>query len=187
MIVGIFVGGSATRMGGAPKGLLPAVDTGEALVLRSQRLARELGHVPVLVGAGAAYHAALPTLLQLPDQPEGVGPLGGLAALLRYAGDTPAIALACDMPYISAALLTRISAYPNHAAVVAARGQAGFWEPLCARYDSPRVLPALQLALEEGVRSFQTLLRRLAVAELALSDAERRELTDWDAPDDIGN
>jgi molybdopterin-guanine dinucleotide biosynthesis protein A len=186
VIVGIFVGGSASRMGGAAKGLLPAPDTGEALVLRSERLVRELGHLPVLVGAGSAYQAALPSLTQLPDQPQGVGPLGGLSALLRHAGEAPAIALACDMPHISAALLARISAYPSDAVVVAARGQAGFWEPLCARYDSPRVLPALAQALDEGVRSFQALLRRLPVAELLLSEDERRALTDWDAPEDIG-
>lgn len=185
MIVGIFVGGAASRMGGAAKGLLPAPDTGEALVLRSQRLARELGYVPVLVGASAAYGAALPALTQLHDEPEGVGPLGGLGALMRFAGEQPVIALACDMPRVSAALLARLAAHDEAAEVVAARGEAGFWEPLCARYDSPRVLPVLREALAEGVRSFQGLLRRVRVSELVLGDDERRELSDWDTPEDV--
>jgi choline dehydrogenase len=41
-VLGVFVGGRSTRMGGHPKGLLAAPDTGEALVVRAVRLAREI-------------------------------------------------------------------------------------------------------------------------------------------------
>jgi hypothetical protein len=42
-LAGIFVGGAARRMDGAPKGLLPAPDTGEALVVRAARCCVEAG------------------------------------------------------------------------------------------------------------------------------------------------
>ena len=185
MIVGIFVGGRATRMGGKPKGLLPAPDTGEPLVLRSTRLARELGFTPVLVGAADAYRTLLPDLTCLADAPSGIGPLGGLMALLRWAGASPAIALACDMPMISAELLARLAAHPSRAQVLAARGASGLWEPLCARYSSAEIAPELTRALDAGVRSFQALFARLVLEELTLSPMERAALVDWDTPEDV--
>jgi molybdopterin-guanine dinucleotide biosynthesis protein A len=185
MIVGIFVGGRARRMGGRPKGLLPAPDTGEPLVVRSARLARALGFTPVLVGTADAYRAALPELTCLADAPAGVGPLGGLSALLGFAGAEPVIALACDMPLISESLLSRLAAHPSTAQVLAARGPDGLWEPLCARYASPELAAGLARALSAGVRSFQALFSRLHCEELALSDAERAALVDWDTPEDV--
>jgi molybdopterin-guanine dinucleotide biosynthesis protein A len=69
--------------------------------------------------------------------------------------------------------------------VVAARSSAGRWEPLHARYDARAVLPVLRTALAQGVRSFQKLFALLDVEELALSAEERRELVDWDSPEDM--
>ncbi|HEX6245854.1 MAG TPA: molybdenum cofactor guanylyltransferase [Polyangiales bacterium] len=185
MIVGIFVGGRSSRMGGVPKGLLPAPDSGEPLVVRSVRIIRQAGHTPVLVGAADAYHAALPDLSRVADEPAGVGPLGGLNALLRAAGRASAIAIACDMPFVSSALLKRLAAYPSTAPVLAARNDAGKWEPLCARYDAERVRPVLERALERGGRSFQGLLARVAVEVLELGEGERTALLDWDTPEDV--
>jgi molybdopterin-guanine dinucleotide biosynthesis protein A len=185
VIVGIFVGGKSSRMGGAAKGLLPAPDTGEALVVRSQRLALELGHRPVLVGAADAYRSLLPQLACIADAPGGVGPLGGLGGLLRFAEGQPVIALACDMPYVSGALLSRLTTYTGPADALAARGTTGLWEPLCALYHAARALPRLESALAHGERSFQALFARLTVEELSLRDHERDALRDWDVPDDV--
>lgn len=184
MIVGIFVGGQSSRMGGRPKGLLLAPDSGEPLVLRSARLARSLGFTPVLVGAGHAYRTVVPDLPIVSDERSAQGPLAGLAGLLRFAGTETVLALACDMPYVSAALLSKLAAVQAAADVVAPRSVAGCWEPLCARYQSANVAPILAEALATGVRSFQQLFTRLRVAELELSPDERSELRDWDTPED---
>jgi molybdopterin-guanine dinucleotide biosynthesis protein A len=69
--------------------------------------------------------------------------------------------------------------------VLAPRSEAGFWEPLCARYRADEVLPICISALAEGVRSFQQLFARLPVSELPLSSAERANLKDWDQPEDM--
>jgi molybdopterin-guanine dinucleotide biosynthesis protein A len=185
MRVGIFVGGRSTRMGGKPKGLLPAPDSGEPLVVRSCRLARAAGLTPCLVGSAGAYRTLLPDLEIIADEPRGVGPLGGLLGLLRSAAPDPVLALACDMPRITEALLRRLIETDAPADVLAPRGESGLWEPLCARYQSTPVSAALERAIAAGVRSFQRLFTALQVAELSLAPHERAALKDWDRPEDI--
>jgi molybdopterin-guanine dinucleotide biosynthesis protein A len=183
-LLGIFVGGAATRMGGLPKGLLPARDTGEPLVVRLARLAAELGYEPVLVGQADAYRAALPDVVALADQPACIGPLGGLGALLAAAGSRRALAIACDMPFVSGTLLARLGREP-FTMVLAPRADASRWQPLCASYDAAQVSPVLASAVASGVRSFQALFARLEVTELALNSVDRGELVDWDTPEDV--
>lgn len=172
-------------MGGRDKSRLPAPGGG-SLLQRELGLARALGWEPVLVGA--APDGPPPDaqgVLQLGDAPAGVGPLGGLGPLLRHAGQRPVVALACDLPYVEVAMLRRLAAQPAGPAVVAPQLDDDWWMPLCARYDPPAVLPALQQTLDAGQRSFQALLRRLSVAPLDLDDEERRKLRDWDTPQDM--
>lgn len=184
-LLGIFVGGKSSRMGGLPKGLLPAPDTGEPLVVRLAGLAEALGLRAMLVGNAAPYDGLLPELGRVADAPGGIGPLGGLSGLLQSAGALPVLAVACDMPQLSCALLERFLSEAKGSAVLAARGAEGFWEPLCARYLPALVAPALGTAIESGVRSFQALFRQLQVSELPLSDLERAQLLDWDTPADV--
>jgi molybdenum cofactor guanylyltransferase len=184
-LVGIFVGGKATRMGGAAKGLLPAPDTGEPLVARLARIAREIGAEAALVGEAGPYARAVPQVRVIADDPLGVGPLGGLLGLLRAAQGRPAIALACDLPFASAVLLGRLAHAPSQAMVLAARGPSGFWEPLFARYDPARVAPHCEAALRSGVRSFQELFGSLEAEALSISPGEYSALRDWDSPADI--
>jgi molybdopterin-guanine dinucleotide biosynthesis protein A len=205
MIGGIFVGGASTRLRGHPKGRLVARDTGEPLIVRSARLLRLAGLTPVLVGEAPAYDDLLPDVPRIPDVPEGVGPLGGLAGLFAFAehaagpesplpgGDETALragaghvlVLACDMPFVSLALIEKLARVSGGEDVLAAHGSGGFWEPLCARYCVASCAPAVRAALAAHERSFQSLFRRLNVAELTLSESERGELRDWDAPEDM--
>ena len=171
-------------MGGMAKGLL-TTQGGEALAARLVRVARALSLEPVLVGRAEAYAALLPDVRVLADEPADIGPLGGLGGLLRAYPTQRVMAVACDMPHVSALLLGRLAAYPSSAMVVAPRSNTGAWEPLCARYDASRVLPKLDAALAQGVRSFQRLFATLQVDELKLEQEELRELVDWDRPEDV--
>ena len=200
-------------MGGVAKGLLPAPDSGEPLVARLRHKAESLGLRCVLVGAAPAY-AGL-GLEMIGDDPPGLGPLGGLRALLRAAAGAPVLALACDLPFVSRALLARLASpgahetddpdriHPPRLPDANAAEQSGRqrWpadapiDVLAARRQErweplcaryhASVLPVLDAALAEGERSFQGLLRRLRVGELRLSPEQEHELTDWDAPGDI--
>jgi molybdopterin-guanine dinucleotide biosynthesis protein A len=185
VLVGLFVGGAARRMGGAPKGLIRPGPDSQTILARQVQLALELGAEPVLVGRATDYARAFPTLRALADEPAGIGPLGGLRALCLLAHEGPFLALACDMPYVDAELLRRLMRTQPSAAALAPRGDGGFWEPLCARYHAARVLPAIELALQAGELSLQRILSRVGAVELPLSEAERRGLIDWDAPRDL--
>jgi molybdopterin-guanine dinucleotide biosynthesis protein A len=181
-LVGIFVGGAARRMGGLAKGLLAAPDGTGSLVARSASLARDLGLEVVLVGEHAAYaDLGLPMLA---DAPPGIGPLGGLLALLEHAGSRSAVALACDLPFVDRATLERVATSPSTAAAIAPRRE-GRWEPLLCRYDPARVLPVARTRLAGGALALQGLLDAVGADALSLGDADPRVLSDWDTPDDV--
>lgn len=180
-VAGVFVGGAGVRMGGLAKGLLRGPD-GSSLVERWAGMLRELGIPIVLVGEGAAYEGL--GLPMLKDEPPGVGPLGGLVALLRHAGTRRALAFACDMPFVSRGLVGRLLAAPSDAPVVAPRRDAR-WEPLCARYEASRVLPLAVARAASPHRSLQRLLDEAGAAALPLLPHEDAELRDWDSPADV--
>ncbi len=187
VLVGIFVGGAARRMGGRAKGLLVA-PSGEPIVVALVRAAREAGLAPRLVGESSAYIRVADDVPRIADDPPGIGPLGGLAALLAEARDGRAITVACDMPYVDAQVLRRIADDPRGATVLAARtAPSGPWEPMLARYDAARAREPLARAIAEGVRSFQALFGRIdiEVDELPLDACIGRALADWDTPEDI--
>ena len=185
MFLAIFVGGRGLRMGGVQKGLLRAPGSDETLIERLTRVGRQAGLEPLLVGAGelGAAAAGLPRVFDVEPR---VGPISGLRAALEYAGDVQVIAVGCDMPHVSAPLLARVARESPDAVVLAPRdAETGKWQPLCTRYDSPRVRPVLARAMAAGARSFQAVFRELSVVELAVSEMERMELGDWDKPEDI--
>jgi molybdopterin-guanine dinucleotide biosynthesis protein A len=163
-------------MGGRPKGLLSAPDGRTLLERWRSLLGDELGLEVVLVGRRAEYASV--DLPQLADDPPGVGPLGGLAALLAHAGARRAVAVACDMPFVSAGDLERLLA----AGRSAAPRRDGRWEPLCAVYDPTTALPVVRRRLAAGRRSLQGLLDELRPVEVPLPP---RHLDDWDRPEDV--
>jgi molybdopterin-guanine dinucleotide biosynthesis protein A len=180
LIAGVFIGGKATRMGGRAKGLLSAPD-GRPIVERWVQLLRSVDAQVVLVGATDAYaHLGLE---RWEDDPPGIGPLGGLVALLRRAGSASALAVACDMPYVSRALVDRLVRSP--AAPVVAPRRDGRWEPLFARYDAARVLPMALARVAARAHALGGLLDAAGAVELPLTAAEARELCDWDSPEDL--
>jgi molybdopterin-guanine dinucleotide biosynthesis protein A len=184
-VMGIWVGGQARRMGGVQKALLSLPDSEETLVARLTRLGRDAGLEVVLVGT-AELGAAASDVLQLPDTHVGIGPLAGLSSLLSYAAERAALAVACDMPFVTAALLARLIHEAPDATLLAARDEAtGKWQSLFARYASARVRPALQAALARKEHSFQALFERVPVDELRLTAAEHAQLRDWDTPEDM--
>lgn len=181
LVAGIFVGGASTRLGGRPKGLLVAPSGGTIV-------GRLCGHfdalaIPwVLVGRRPEYADIAAEVLD--DAVLGIGPLGGLLALLKRAGDGGAIAIGCDMPFVSLELVARLAGATMESAVIAAR-RHDRWEPMFARYDARRASAAAARRVGDGQRSLQGLLDVLGAAELPLSADEHRLLDDWDTPEDM--
>jgi molybdopterin-guanine dinucleotide biosynthesis protein A len=168
-------------MGGRPKGLLISPD-GVPLVERWSTLLRAVGVRAVLVGeAGPYVHLGLE---HVADDPPGIGPLGGLAALLRLGGSSRVLALACDMPFVSRELIEHLRATPAPGPILAPK-RNGRWEPLCARYEPARVLPLAVAQAASTDHSLQRLLDHAGAVPLSLSPKEEQQLRDWDTPGDV--
>lgn len=192
-LIGIFVGGKGRRMGGVPKGnllhegrsiLQRTLDACDAIVSPSGA-----GRSGIcLVGDSSAYRA--PGTLRLADEPPGMGPMGGLRALLLEAlrRDSVALALANDMPFLDSALLERLC-FSLPGAQALAPFDAGRWQPLFARYAPATVLPVLDAALSRLDTSLQVLFDGLGdqAQVFELSALEQETLRDWDRPSDVIN
>jgi molybdopterin-guanine dinucleotide biosynthesis protein A len=190
LLVGLFVGGQGTRMGGVAKGTLPAPDSELSLV---ERLLLEIrAAVPeaaiALVGEAAAYRGLELDLVA--DDPAGVGPIGGLAGLLNHAERQrirQVLALACDLPRLDRGLIARLATEAPEAAVVLVK-QDATRNPLIARYAVGSARQGVAETLGQGRRSLQAVLDRLEpdVVALQLSPTEASSVDDWDTPSDIG-
>lgn len=183
-VAGIFVGGQARRMGGRPKGNLPASD-GRTIVQKLRAACEEAGARVLLIGNASAREAyASEGLPGADDDPRAEGPLAGLVALLAHAADGRALALACDMPFVTQAVLKRLLEDPSDAPALAAK-RGGMWEPFFARYDARKMLPlALKAASERKLR-LQSLLDEAGAQSFEMSPDEEHALVDWDAPTDL--
>jgi molybdopterin-guanine dinucleotide biosynthesis protein A len=173
-------------MGRRPKGLALTRE-GETLLARLVRVARASFDAPelVLVGQAEAYRAA--GLEEIADAPAGVGPLGGLLALLRRAEeiDRPAIALACDLPRLTPTLVSRL-VVPSNADAIAPRIDA-IWQPLCAAYRPKPCIEAAETTLTAGRRALFDVLDALGprAAVLDVPAELRHTLDDWDSPAEV--
>jgi molybdopterin-guanine dinucleotide biosynthesis protein A len=189
--IGIFVGGQGTRMGGVAKGLLRTPDGTETLLERLMRqcLLAAPDATLLLIGRAAPY-ASL-AIRQLDDAPAGVGPIGGLRALLLRACEAHselALALACDLPFLDAAVISRLIA-PLTGLHSAARVPfvEGRLQPLAAAYSPATTLRAVDRSLSLGKHALMHVLDQLGseLERVEFDDECAQALRDWDTPEDI--
>jgi len=184
--VGVFVGGQSRRMG-SPKGLLPAPDGPWTLLERLLSMAKVA--LPdaevVLLGQRAAYAGM--AQVTLPDALEGVGPIGGLLALTRWALERDVqrvLGLACDMPHVTSELIARLAhACPSQASL--AGRLEGRWQPFFARYEPASTEAAISSLVSRGRFGMTEVLQALGTGPLPLTPADAGKLRDWDMPSDV--
>ncbi len=161
-----------------------------------------VGGRPILERVEAALRAVLPDLVLIandaqvyggaglpmrPDALPGMGSLGGIyTALLwaREAGRPGVLAVACDMPFLSPALLARLlEAAASGAAAATAGGNAGTGpdvvapgsesrrgvEPLCAYYGTG-CIAAIEAELARGERHIVGFFPEVRVRTLPLEE-----------------
>jgi molybdopterin-guanine dinucleotide biosynthesis protein A len=165
--VAVLAGGMARRIGGAKAAVGLC---GRPLISYPLAAAREAGLEAVVVAKRAS---GLPALrVRVIREPEDVHhPLCGIVTALHATG-APVVAVGCDMPFVSGALLRLVAGAPGAAA---ARVE-GRLQPLPARY-TPADLPVLEdaLARESSLRS--------TLARLAPGVLEEHELDLLGAPE----
>lgn len=173
-------------MGGVAKGLLRAPDGELTLVERlvQETVAAAPGAEIVLVGAAEAYVAL--RLTALADAPPGIGPLGGLLALLHHGagrGAHQTLALACDLPRLDRATIARLLSEASDADALAIE-HAGVRNPLIARYTVQPALVAAEQVRASGRRSLQAVLDALRSTSVAVPP-DSAVADDWDTPSDV--
>lgn len=163
---------------GSPKARL-RVD-GETLADRGARVLAEVCDPVLEVGPGQTH------LPHVREEPPGSGPVAALVAGWDAAGRPDAVLLvACDLPFVDAALLRLLAGRPGSPTAVPVAGER--LQPLCARFGADAVDAARGL-LARGERSFQALLdavpfdRVTEVEWWAVASADA--LTDVDTPAD---
>jgi molybdopterin-guanine dinucleotide biosynthesis protein A len=159
-LAAVLAGGRGRRMGGQ-KTLVEFA--GGPLIARPVSVAVAAGlEVVVVAKAGTPLPRLDVPVWHEPDEP--VHPLLGIVTALERAGRS-VLAVACDMPFLTAELLARLAARPE-----AAVRTADQIAPFPARYDLAQ-LPALRVALAREA-SLRATLAALGPATLAGVDED---------------
>ncbi|MBU0492776.1 MAG: molybdenum cofactor guanylyltransferase [Chloroflexi bacterium] len=107
----ILAGGHSHRLG-QDKALVRLDETGPTLIERVAAVVQPLCDEVLVVGGDPARYAFLGLPL-VPDVYAGAGALGGIYAGLCAARHEYALAVACDMPFLNAALLRYMADQPR--------------------------------------------------------------------------
>ena len=180
----ILAGGQARRLGGADKSALPV--GGHSILARQLAVLRSLtSHIVIVASDDRRYREArVPVVL---DRIQGAGSLGGIYTALEEAPTDQVLVVACDMPFLTAPLLSRLMTLGAGVDVALPRDARGR-HPLCASW-SRRVAPHLRARIDAGkLRILDALegleVRELGADELRHLDPSGRLLLNVNTPDD---
>jgi len=122
------------------------------------------------------------------NQPGSHGPMSGVATALEYVETDWVFAIACDMPFISPALIRALANKRGEHAIVVAMVH-GHLQPLAAFY-AKSCLPQMQQQLADGNRSLKTLIGTVDALtmqeqECVQHDSELLSFFDLDTKEDL--
>ena len=160
----ILAGGAARRLGGADKSAL--VIGGARIIDRQLAVLASVTTDVRVVANDTARYAGL-GIPVIADAIANAGPLGGLYSALLDARHDRVLILACDLPFVTPALLRRLvaeSAGREDIDAVVPRSARGL-EPLCALYRR-RCGEAARARIERGALRVAEFLADLRIREL---------------------
>lgn len=182
----ILAAGKSTRMG-RDKAFLTLAD-GTTLVAHQAALLRSIHVNDLLISARPHTDYHVPGAHRVYDTVPDGGPLAGIAAALAHSTQPHLLALAVDLPQITAhflrSLLTHTAAGIG-AAPVTPRG----FEPLCAVYpNTPDTRAAIDAALTSSDLSLQHLLHTAVEAgwmrAVPVAESDLPAFANWNTPQD---
>lgn len=166
-ITGLLLAGGKSRRFGSDKAL--AILDGQPLIAHAYA-ALAPRCMEILVGVdepGRAYPLPGPARTVV-DAVPGIGPLGGLLAGLTEARTEWLLALACDLPWVSADHLTVLTRARSDAADAVVVQDGDRLQPLCALYQVERTRRAAEAQVATGRYALHAVLGRLAVRTVAM-------------------
>lgn len=157
----IFAGGHARRFAGRDKSAL--LVEGRTILARQIAALAPIAEPIVIVGR-TAVPVEHPAVEAWPDLEPDHGPLGALHTALSRARTPHVLVVACDMPFVTTALLRALTeACAGHDA--AAPHVDGRWHPLCACYHA-RCATEVAARVAQGNLRMTDLLAALDVVRL---------------------
>jgi molybdopterin-guanine dinucleotide biosynthesis protein A len=180
----IIAGGPASRLGGRDKSRLLVGD--QSILERQLAALRPVADEIIIVGS----HPGRPAphgLRVVEDRVAGAGALGGIYTALLSASAGRVLAIACDMPFLTARFLGRLAAAGGNADLAIPRPADGY-QPLCACY-SLACLEPLARRIDAGALRVQDLVadvrtRELGPAELSEYDPDGLLFFNVNTPED---
>ena len=168
----LLAGGRSTRYG-SPKAL--AEVAGRSILERGLETLDAAAGPAVVVANDPAPYASAGREIR-PDVRPGTGVLGGILTAVRWAdelGRDAAVVLACDMPFVPAALLRRLArdGRADRVSLPESDGPRGV-EPLCAVYGVECAGPITR-ALDRGERAIISFFSDVEVRRLPLAEVRR--------------
>lgn len=160
----LFVGGESRRMG-LDKATL--IFGGEPLWTRQLRILRELQPEKILISARTKPAWCPADVEVVLDEPQLQGPLSGLVAVMRKMETTHLLALAVDMPLMSATHLTGLFARAQMGCGVVVN-EGDYYEPLAATYPQEARTAVVSFA-DHGGSALQPLIAGLVEKRLMLT------------------
>lgn len=183
----ILAAGKSTRMG-RDKAFL-TLDNGTTLVAHQAALLRSIHVNDLLISARPHTDYHVPGAHRVYDTHPDTGPLAGIAAALAHSKQPHLLALAVDLPRMTAHFLRSLLEHtaPGVGAVpVTARG----FEPLCTVYpNTPDSRAAIDDALASHDLSLQHLLRTAVDAgwmrSVPVAESDLPLFANWNSPGDV--
>jgi molybdopterin-guanine dinucleotide biosynthesis protein A len=179
----LFAGGHSRRMGTDKATLTVA---GEPLWARQLKVLRELQPQTIWISARERPAWCPAEIEVVLDTPPSRGPLSGLAAVLPRLRTTHLLALAIDLPEMTAEQLQKLlAAARSGCGVIPTDGN--YFEPLCAIYPA-EAYSIVADALAGGDVSLQkvsqTLVTLNRAREYTLAGDEKRHFLNMNSPED---
>lgn len=186
LVSAVVLAGGRSRRFGRDKSLLRLA--GEPLVARTVRTVAALSDDLIIVTNDPARYEtlALPARL-VPDERPGLGSLMGIYSGLKAARYSHALAVACDMPFLSLSLLRYMLPLADGHDVVIPRLD-GLMEPLHAVYGKA-CLPPMRRLLDQGHRQIiaffdKVRVRYVGAGEVEPLDPRRLSFVNVNTPED---
>ncbi len=160
-ITGVILAGGESRRMGSDKSLLP-IDGARFIDHIYRRMIAVFDEVIIVTNSPDLY-ADIPCR-KVPDIYYAQGSLAGIHSGLCHARNERVFVVACDMPFVSPAVVGRICAHDDNAEVTIPCSDRGL-EPLHALYRKS-CIPAMERALDAGEKRIISFFPEVRVSEV---------------------